>query len=326
MKIIRSIMVSISILLLCACQETRMNMATSVDMTKPVVSGIKFLDYVNANKQNVIKIGSFLSNTEIKARGNKSISFKEFEYKGAKVEIFSPKHKKNSKVIYWIHGGAYLYPLSNIFRDAAMYMISLDDSYDIAFVDYSILPNARYPQANQESEYVLEYLEKHYSSINMLGDSAGGNLVLSTLIKRKDERKPLVKAVALYSPFLDIAFEVDSRKRHKHKDILIGNPYVKDYVFEKLLTDNDYYQNVKDKKHPYISPNYYENFKDFPPVYIEVGKDEVLYDDSYLLAQKLDKVTMVTVSDLFHDFQLMIAMKPSRESLQNTLKFFNKYN
>ncbi|WP_067140670.1 alpha/beta hydrolase [Oceanivirga salmonicida] len=316
----KKILISITLLVISTTSCTMINLENEAKI------GINFINKTNIiPKINVLKIGRKIANNEEVYKGNSRTEYSTFEYKNTKFEVFKPKHKNNDKVIYWVHGGAYYYPLSNVYRTMATYMLDVNDEYDIVFVNYGLIPKSIYPEANIDVENGLEYLKTKYKNIVMLGDSAGGNLVLSTLLKRKDEKKELVDAIILYSPFLDITFSVDSRIRNKGKDILIGNPYDENYEFEKLLVDNDYYKNVKDKAHPYISP-LNGDFSGFPPVYIEVGKEEVLYDDSLILANKLKVVEMVSISGLFHDFQIIVQFRTSRDTVDRVYEFLKKNN
>lgn len=74
---------------------------------------------------------------------------------------------------------------------------------------------------------------------------------------------------------------VDSRKRNRKNDLLVGGKK------SKYLIDSPYYENC-DKTDPYISP-IYANYHNFIPTYIEVNKDEMLYDDSYIVYNKMKK-------------------------------------
>lgn len=54
-----------------------------------------------------------------------------------------------------------------------------------------------------------------------------------------------------------------------------------------MLIDSPYYKGY-DKSEPYISP-IFAKFHNFIPTYIEVNKDEMLYDDSYIIYNKMKK-------------------------------------
>lgn len=79
------------------------------------------------------------------------------------------------------------------------------------------------------------------------------------------------------------AEDASSHSANQAIDVSIGSGDVNIYYFLKTM---QLYAQGADLKSPYIySIN--GNFKDLPPVYITVGTDEVLFDDSEMLAKKL---------------------------------------
>lgn len=298
---------------------------TQIDLKEDVINIIKFLDLVKVDRDNFLYATKKLSKLEIKKRGSINVNYKEMQYKKAKLEIFSPRNTNNKNAIYVVHGGAYLHGLTNVYRQFARFILENTKKYDVILLDYDTLPEARYPIANDQTYDGLEYVMANYEKVNVLGDSAGANLALSTMIKRNENNEKLVNTIVLYSPFLDISFSLSSREKNKNRDILIGSKN-KNYKFPKLLKENDYYENVEDKKNFYISPVFYDKFENFPPTYIEVGTNEVLYDDSLILAKKLPRVKLVGVNGLFHDFQILLFISTARESVLRTLEFLDRYN
>lgn len=311
----KKIILSIFVILLSAC--------TSIDTTKVNKTGISLANRVFNDKGNLLEIVRKFSFLETTYMSNKDTEYSIHIYKNTRLEMFKPKNTENKKVIYFVHGGAFIVPLINLYRQMAEYMLEVDNSFDIVFVDYRELPNNFYPSGNIDTENGLEWLETKYDKIYMLGDSAGGNLVMSTLIKRKNEGKSLVNGVVLYSPFLDISYTVESRESNKNKDLLLGNPYKKNYDYPNLMKDNEYFKTIEDKKNPYVSPLFYDNFEDFPPTYIEVGDTEALYDDAVILHNKIKGSVLKVIPNLFHDFQINITMKLARDSIKNTYDFLN---
>ena len=84
-------------------------------------------------------------------------------------------------VIFWIHGGAWI---SGSRRDVAPYLRMLAArGYAAVGVDYSVAPGSRYPQALQELDAAVAFLQKRARSygldmeqVVLAGDSAGAQL------------------------------------------------------------------------------------------------------------------------------------------------------
>lgn len=55
------------------------------------------------------------------------------------------------------------------------------------------MKGTKYPEQQDEVNVVLDYILPRYSKVIIMGDSAGGNIVLSALLKRRDEKKTTTK-------------------------------------------------------------------------------------------------------------------------------------
>ncbi len=293
-------------------------------ITKTLIKTTNFI--YRGEKEVLLKIGRTAAYYELPWDHKKNTTHKTILYNGnVKLELIKKSEKKNDSVIYYAHGGAFIYPLSNIYRNLAEFMLGINDNYDFVFVDYRQLPYSFYPSGHNDYDIGLEYAFENYKNVYTFGDSAGGHLIVSTLLKRRDEKRKMPDAVVLLSPFLDISHSLESRKTNIKTDLLIGSP-VENYDLSKLLKDNEYFKYEKDKKHPYISP-VFGDFKGFPPTYIEVNNGELLYDESIIVKEKLDKENienkLVTVDGLFHVYHLL-QFNEAKTSLKLIFEFLDE--
>lgn len=313
---------SLFLVFLLGCSSTKLDFLTPLAR-----NSIKTINSMyDKDKSDILKKVSKLNFLEPKWKNGFLINLEVVYGNGVRLEIIKKTNKKNKNAIYFAHGGAFLYPLSNIYRNLAQYMVEVNDNYDIIFVDYRQLPDYRYPTGNEDFNNGFEWVIKNYENVYAMGDSGGGNIVVSTTLKRRDEGKKLADALILLSPFLDISNTLDSRTRNRKTDLLIGNSS-KDYVVPKLLSDNTYFSNYSNKKEPYISP-VFGDFYNFPKTYIEVDKSEMLYDDSIILAEKLKnnniEYELVEVEGLFHVYQLLPYTKEREKSIKRIFNFLEK--
>ena len=112
----------------------------------------------------------------------------------------------------------------------------------------------------------------------MAGDSAGGNIVLTSLMKLRDEGDRLPAAVACLSPVANLTKERDIVKV---KQDLVLHPRASKRFDESYIGDND-------PKDPLISP-IYGNLNKFPPMLIHAGENEFLKDDAIQIEIKAKK-------------------------------------
>jgi acetyl esterase/lipase len=109
-----------------------------------------------------------------------------------------------------------------------------------------------------------------------MGDSAGGNLALATLLKINDGKHPLPAAVIAISPVTDFSGGSPSLVSRALVD-----PIIKPQVLPALIPI--YLGHNIDPAHPYASP-LFGDYRGMPPLLLQVGDAEVLLDDSRRLA------------------------------------------
>ncbi|KAH6995418.1 alpha/beta hydrolase [Ilyonectria destructans] len=144
-------------------------------------------------------------------------------------------------------------------------------------------PGGRFPAALQDCISAYSYLLNHMgipsSRIVLSGDSAGGNLVIALLRYIAENgshtRLPWPNSVLLWSPWVDVAAALSPQNIEAHPN------YVTDYVHSSFvnwgaeaLTE----LGSISAENPYISP-IRSPFKIEAPVWVQVSKNEVFYDD-----------------------------------------------
>jgi len=85
------------------------------------------------------------------------------------------------------------------------------------------------------------------------------------------------------------------------------------------------YGGDQDLEHPHLSP-LHADFCDFPPTLIQVGSEEILYDDSSRLAQRMRHagvdVTLSEYPQMWHVFQLHAGYMPEARQAVNEVAAF----
>ena len=110
-----------------------------------------------------------------------------------------------------------------------------------------------------------------------MGDSAGGNLALATLLKAKDALLPMPAAVVALSPATDFTGQSPSLVSRASMDPII-NPQILPALIPIYLGKDT------EPTDPYVSP-LFGDYRGMPPMLLQVGDAEVLLDDSTRLAR-----------------------------------------
>lgn len=111
--------------------------------------------------------------------------------------------------------------------------------------------------------------------------------------------------MVLLSPWTDLTLSGDSIRSKKDKDPLI-TPHLLGIFSKRYLGDAD-------PSDPLISPHF-ADVKGFPPTLIQVGSNEVLFDDSIRMAQKMNKagvkVQLEIYENMMHVWQYLGGIVP----------------
>lgn len=263
------------------------------------------------HRQSQDAIGSILGNT-------KAINYREINIEGMYAEWVSVNRAHMKKyVILHCHGGGYSTG-SSLYARTLTSKLAESASVDVLCFDYRLAPEHPYPAATEDAMKAWNYLMlMGYGAENVIlsGDSAGGNLALSLVLKLKEERRMLPGGIVLMSPWTDLTSSGKSFQTKAELDPVLDSAYI-----DRMIGA---YAEGQDLKNPYISP-LFGNFEGFPPTYIQVGENEILLSDSLRLYQILSdaavSVKIDTYSGMWHVFQ-MSPMKAAREAMDKCAEF-----
>lgn len=231
--------------------------------------------------------------------------------------IYVNRSHMKKYIILYCHGGGYSTG-SCVYARTLTTKLATTTSMDVLSFDYRLAPEHPYPAATEDAMQVWNYLMLlGYGArdIILAGDSAGGNLVLSLMLRLKQENRLLPRGAVLMSPWTDLT---SSGKSHVAKASI--DPVLNAGYLQEMITN---YAPGRDLTNPLISP-LFGNFEGFPPVYIQVGSNEILLDDSNMLYKKLLKANVSVKLDLFkgmwHVFQ-MSPFKTAYEAMDKNAEF-----
>lgn len=220
-------------------------------------------------------------------------------------------------VILYCHGGGYSTG-SRVYARTLTTKLAMSTSMDVLSFDYRLAPEHPYPAATEDAMKVWNYLMLlGYGARDVIlaGDSAGGNLALSLALQLKAQKRLLPRGLILMSPWTDLTASGQSHETKAAIDPVLNAGYLAEmtgnYAAEEKLND------------PFISP-LFGDYEGFPPVYIQVGENEVLLDDSVMLYRKLLHANVSVRLDRFpgmwHVFQ-MSPFKTAYEAMDKNAEF-----
>jgi acetyl esterase/lipase len=248
--------------------------------------------------------------------------FKDIEIGKIKGQLIEAENMSPGRIILYLHGGTYCTGSVKSYRILARKLAEVCSS-ELLIINYRLAPENPYPGALEDSVAAYRWLlENGYESnkIFIMGDSAGGGLALSTGLKIKDQALEMPAGFICMSPWTDLTLSGKSFFERAKRDPLLNPKVIRKCA--KL-----YYGN-HDPKGCFVSP-LFGDFTGFPPVMIQVGTEEILYDDSIRLFEKL-KESKVSVEleiwkKMFHVWQFFYLVMPeSREAVGKIGDFIKK--
>lgn len=193
-------------------------------------------------------------------------------------KLSGPEDTTGGAILYF-HGGGFVFGglhshrrlVARIARAAGMPLLA---------VDYRQLPKAHVTESLEDAVLAYQHLLDagfDSSRIVFAGDSAGGGLAFTTALTARDQMMPMPGAIAAIAPWADY----DPARRRVHRNdrtdallsaFTLSMPALMGFAREGTLD-------------PLWSPVNHD-FSGMPPVFIQVGSTEVLFDDAEVLAQR----------------------------------------
>lgn len=216
---------------------------------------------------------------------------------GVKAERITPPGADPERVIQYLHGGGYVIGSPNTHRSLAGELARAAGTSALV-LDYRLAPENPYPAAVEDSVAAYRWLlASGHTAENIVlgGDSAGGGLVVATLLALKERNVPMPAAGICISPWCDMTGSGESVTARAALD-----PMTSADLLGRMAA---HYLNGIDPRTPGVSP-IFGDLTGLPSLLIQVGEREILFSDSETLAKRAEAagvdVTLEEWKDMVH--------------------------
>lgn len=147
-------------------------------------------------------------------------------------------------------------------------------------VDYRLAPEHAFPAQAEDALAAYRYLLSHGNlphRIIPVGISAGATLVLDLLLMLRDQHLPMPPAAVCMSPIVDMKFGGESVVANQNTDWMTP---------ARLAALREAYLGGHAPDEPLASP-VNAQLSGLPPLYLQTGTGELLYDDISAFAKKI---------------------------------------
>lgn len=198
---------------------------------------------------------------------------------GVQAEWITAPGAAPERVVVYLHGGGYVMGSVKSHRDMCE-RYSREAGARVLALDYRLAPEHPFPAALDDSIAAYRWLLREGfrpEHIAIAGDSAGGGLTFAALVSLRDAGDPLPACATPLSPWVEFEGTGDSILARAAID-----PMVRQDLDLKMAKA---YLAGGDLRNPLAAP-IYADLAGLPPLLIQVGEREILYDDSSRMAAK----------------------------------------
>ncbi len=216
---------------------------------------------------------------------------------GCRAYWHDPAGGATDRVILYLHGGGYVIGSPKSHERLVGHLAKATGCRALN-VDYRLAPEHPHPAAVTDATNAYRWLLAQGfkpEHIAISGDSAGGGLTLATLLSLKEQGLPQPAAAVPLSPWTDMEGTGESMVANAPNDLIVQKDGLRGMAAAFLGEGTR-------PRDPLAAP-LYGDYQGLAPLYIQVGGDETLLDDSTRVAEKARAAGVEVKLDIFPEMQ-----------------------
>jgi epsilon-lactone hydrolase len=222
-----------------------------------------------------------------------------------------PKGSAADSALLCLHGGGFVG--GSMYTHRKLYgHLARQTGARALIATYRHTPEHTHPAQVEDATAVYRWLLGQgiaAGQIAVAGDSAGGGLAITSQLLAREQGLPLAAALLLLSPWVDMELSGASYETNRAADAYFQREVVQQLVGMFLGPDGS-------PADPLANP-LYADLAGLPPMFIQVGGDETLLDDSRRLEKLARNAGIEVRLDVFpdqqHTFQITAGRAPEAD-------------
>ncbi len=236
-----------------------------------------------------------------------------------RARLHRPVAEAGLPVILFIHGGGWTFGSIDT-HDGTMRSLATASGAAVLGIDYRLSPDTAFPGPLDDVMAALAFIETgglgnacDPSRIAVSGDSAGANLALGALVRRRDEGAPSFRTAALFYGCYAPIFDTSSHARFGGGAYLLRTEMMRWYW-------NNFLGPHPAEAPPAACAPLFAPLEGLPPLYLNAAGLDPLLDDTTMLSSRLASAGVRHTLDIWpgvvHGFQRLARELPvAREAI-----------
>ena len=250
------------------------------------------------------------------------ISHQRVSVRGVEGEWIADSNASHDKAMLYFHGGGFRLGSVSSHR-GLIARISEACGWRALAINYRLAPEHRFPAPIEDALAAYGWMLDQGSrpeNIVFAGDSAGGNLVLTTMLGLRQRGLPLPAAGVLMSPWTDLAATGETYVSRADADPIHQRPMI-------AALAKSYLGEGGDPRDPLVSP-LYADLAGLPPLLIQVGDRETVLADSTMVADRARAagvdVELQVWDGMIHVFQMFAELPEAHRAVASIAEFLKR--
>ena len=241
---------------------------------------------------------------------------------GTAAEWITLPESRAEKVIFYIHGGAWMFKFPRLHHAMVAKWCRRLDARAL-MVDYRLAPEHPFPSALDDVWSAWQWLLTEGispRSVIVAGDSAGGNLTLALLHRIKAAGGVMPACAVMLSPFVDFTLSSPSMVTNEKRDPM--------FSVAAMVGLRRHYLAPENMLSADASP-LFADFGGLPPLFFQTSASEMLRDDSLRAAAAAHAAGVPVEVELWdkvpHVFQAFPELSHSAAALETIADFVERH-
>ncbi len=234
----------------------------------------------------------------------------------------APRHKDD--LIVHVHGGAYVFN-AGVAGTGEAILLADACKMQVLSIDYRMPPDHPFPAALDDVLAVWQAVLKDHDPKNVVmgGTSAGGGLIMTTMLRCKAARLAMPAAIFLGTPGADSTKTGDSLYLNAEVDHTLGR-------YEGLVAECiKLYAGGRDLQDPLLSP-IYGDFTGWPPAILISGTRDLLLSPTIRTHRKLRAAGVPAELHVYEgmshaDFLAAFPAPEEQDAMAEVASFFDRH-